>query len=137
MVGRESLGRRLLVLGAVWALMLRALVPAGWMPGPAAGGGLELIPCRATAPAPAPAPVGAHAGHSAHQKQPSHEGHQGEGDQPCAFGGLSLSWTWAEAPLLPPALVPPAPPIEGLRRGVEPVRGLAAPPPPATGPPLD
>ena len=130
---RPVINHRSLIVAAVLALMLRALVPTGWMPVPTGGGGLGLAPCQAWSPAPAPAPA-AH-GHHAAPEQPRHDDHQNKPDQPCAFAGLSLSWTGDL-----PGFDPPSPPQSIL---AEPstapesavARTLAAPPPPPTGPP--
>jgi hypothetical protein len=121
---------RPLAMLALCALLMRAWVPAGWMPAEAGDGAL-LAPC------PAAGPPGIAAEH-----RPMHHGHSGpashSGDEhkPCAFAGLTLS-------LLdpPPAALPPAPARAG-EGGPLPIapaavgRGLAAPPPPATGPPI-
>ena len=102
------------------AIALRLLVPVGWMPAP--GGGLMI--CDGVAPA-------IHAAHRGGHDQPA--GHQQE--HPCAFAALSLA-------MAPPATVPtvlaPATLTTGGRLAplsVSVGRGLAAPPPPATGPP--
>lgn len=102
------------------ALALKLLVPQGWMPGP---GGLVLCP---------EATPTAHAGiHGGGKEKPGHA----LPDHPCAFAGLGL----AAAPVLPVFTVA-SPPV--ILAGITPSRyvvaigrGLAAPPPPATGPP--
>lgn len=120
---------RPLAMLALCALLMRAWVPAGWMPAGAAEGTL-LAPC------PAAGPVAAVAEHGhMHHGHPGPASHHGDEHPPCAFAGLALS-------LLdpPPAALPPAP-AQGdeavglLAARVSPGRGLAAPPPPATGPP--
>lgn len=103
------------------ALALKLLVPQGWMPGP--GGRLILCPSAG----PTTAMTGMHHGGD---KAPAHGA-----DHPCAFAGLGL----AAAPPPPlAAIVAPAthvPPALAPARAVTVGRGLAAPPPPATGPP--
>lgn len=110
------------------AVMLKLLVPQGWMPSP--GGGLMLCPDQVPAAA---APM-AHRGHHAMpaDQQPEHAMPDGER---CAFAGLGL----AAAPAAPmPVLALPRPLRTALVSrpyAVAVGRGLAAPPPPATGPP--
>lgn len=122
-LGRTGQGRVAALLAL--ALFVRALVPTGWMPvATAQGMAFTLCPSQ-DAP---PAAMAAHHGGAEHGKAmlPDH---------PCAFAGLGLS---ADVP--PPILAVPlapvlpdfvAPPVLGVGVG----RGLAAPPPPATGPP--
>lgn len=119
-----------------FALFLQVLVPTGWMP---AEGRIGIRPCLPQAAA--TQPIAAHSAHHAeaashHQPQqaPDEQGH-GQ-SQACAFALLA-------APLLAP------PPAEAVLAGPEhapalataPDRdhragpALAAPPPPATGPP--
>jgi hypothetical protein len=135
---RSSTGLRApfaLLLGC--ALLLRVLIPAGWMP--AAGGGLRIELC---------ADGGAMAGFEREAQRRFDQavagaaGHAGKSersddprkDQPCAFSGLALAWTQPEAfGLLSPAPPPAAAPVPALVAAVG--RGLAAPPPPSTGPP--
>jgi hypothetical protein len=104
------------------ALLLRTLIPAGYMVGPAASGGPALILCADAADEPVR--------HGAHQ-QP-HSPRQGESQ--CPYAALA-------APALPPtpvplAVQPPAPvqaPRATLFASLRPVP--AASTPPATGPP--
>lgn len=118
--------RRLLLAMFAWAMLARALVPAGWM---VAGGadGARLVLCDGVARAVAVMP-GAHHGHhmpADGKVAPEH---------PCAFAGPVAA---IDAPVLP-VPVPPTPPAvaRALFHSVVGVgRGLAAPPPPATGPP--
>ncbi len=115
------------------ALALRLLIPAGWMPVVDATG-LHLTLCSGSGPI---EPVTHHdmkamAG-TAHHHQHHHE--QGMPDHPCAFAGLGLALA---EPVLPEiALI--APVVEAtvavIPATVAIGRGLAAPPPPPTGPP--
>lgn len=125
---RRPGGRARAWLGLVLALALalKLLVPQGWMPG--AGG---LVLCSEGMSAQAGPVVHAAMGGDAH-KAPGHA----LPDHPCAFAGLGLAAT----PVLPAAtLAPPVVPVAAVERAsyvVSVGRGLAAPPPPATGPPF-
>jgi len=120
------------------ALFMRLFVPAGWMPvADAAGVHFELCPGWTAKPQPEPAAhMMHHAGHHqpAHH-QPPHDHGKKHGDQPCAFAGLGMAFVETIAPAMIqepayPAVLPQRIPT------VVPGRGLAAPPPPSTGPPL-
>ena len=124
------------------ALIVRALVPAGWMTAAAAGGGIALIPCTGVVPAASTADSmtisGAHhhaaAPHGGHHGGDGQQGHDGKPQQPCVFAGLALASTSSAPPaLLAPVQIvsPAARPRQTRFAG----RGLAAPPPPSTGPP--
>lgn len=121
-----------------FALFLRVLVPAGWMP---VEGQIGIRPCLPPATSEAAAhPAPTHTGH--HAAQPHHQPPQAPDEQQhgqpsaCTFGML------AAALLAPPltgddivaadyAQAPPSSRDLKARLG----RALAAPPPPATGPP--
>jgi hypothetical protein len=112
------------------ALLLRALVPAGFMIGTAASGAPALVICPGVEVAPAVHAMTMKGGMPAHRHDPAT--HR---DAPCPFAAMA-------APTLPPTppavVVPPAPPAEpiaGPRRLTAVRVALAAPPPPATGPP--
>jgi hypothetical protein len=113
------------------ALMLRAMVPAGFMVGNAATGGPALILCPGFEP---PPPVHAMAmrGHvPAHRHDPAT--HR---EAPCPFAALAAPAVPPSPPLIAaPAALPHAPAGQLLLRAASPPR-LAAPPPPATGPPI-
>ena len=108
------------------SITLRILVPTGWMP---AGDGLHIRPCAV-----ATAPVLEH--HSA----PGRHG----GTLPVRSHGDSCAFTSFAVPLLPPAaawiVYAPIPATSWITAGISlnlaANRGLAAPPPPQTGPPL-
>lgn len=115
------------------ALLLRLAVPAGWMP-VADAHGLRLTLCGGMGPIDGPAAPAMHMAGSGHA-MPGHDGHGGA-DHPCTFSALGAFLT---GPALPPPLLLPsrvsAPRF--VQHGVVAVgRGLAAPPPPSTGPPL-
>lgn len=127
-------GRLAAVLIAT-ALFVRLLVPSGWMPS-GAGFWLVLCPDGGPVPAVAAAPHG-HGGMHAHAAPASDHDPASHLDQPCAFAGFSLPFEGrasvglAQPPSLAKARTPRLPrdlPAVG--------RGLAAPPPPATGPPV-
>ncbi|PSJ39383.1 hypothetical protein [Allosphingosinicella deserti] len=130
-------GHRTLLAFAVGSvLLLRLLVPVGWMP-VFEGGQIRLALCAGWAPGPVASPS-AHAGHSAHHDEspaPSHDtGNQGH-DAPCTFASASLPWLGIDAIALEPVINANA--AAGVLALVSaPGRGLAAPPPPSTGPPL-
>ena len=138
--------RHSLLLAALLCILLaRIAVPAGWMPIAAASGGVVLAPCSgmgiATLPAAHAMPatemagmpgMAAHATHHAGDKTERHP--DPAGDHPCAGAGLAVALA-APALDLPAALAvpPPAAPTARLTPAIG--LGLAAPPPPATGPP--
>lgn len=122
-LSRAGQGRVIALLAL--ALFVRALVPTGWMPVATADGlGMELCAGQAMAPQ-------AMAG----MKHGREQGKQALPDHPCAFAGLGLAADTAP-PLVVVALALMPPPMlapRGLAIAIG--RGLAAPPPPATGPP--
>lgn len=118
---------RIALLLVVAALFMRMLIPAGWMP--AAEGGTIITLCTG---------AGAEqawiddAGKLHKGAKPG----EGQADHPCAFGGfaavLDLPPTGGSLAFLPPlAAASPALATATVAIG----RGLAAPPPPSTGPP--
>lgn len=130
MRGREILERQAAAIGLVLiagALLLRALIPAGWMPSADAGRWVELCTAQGQITA-----------FVDNQGTIHREGAPGDdrAAEHCAFAGIG-------APaLIPPmagalahASVPAPLPLTGSIRDAIPGRGLAAPPPPATGPP--
>ena len=128
----------LALIGA--AILVRALVPAGWMPAHTADGfAIEL--CAGLTPGGDPRDVRAArdllttALTGAAQQGGGHDDHPDPGDPPpCTFAGLTpFAPPAAAAPTAPLAAAIPALPF-ALAAAVG--RGLPAPPPPATGPPL-
>lgn len=113
----------------VAALLVRGLAPEGWMPVANAAGGIEIALCNGTGPG--DVMVLTHDGQLHHKAPTNGQG----GDHPCAFAGVGI----ADAPPLLPAVVAPVradAAASGLAAAaITPGRGLAAPPPPATGPP--
>ncbi len=115
-------------------LAIRVLVPAGWMV--AAGpGGAVLVPCSGMGPATV---TPAHdTGHGAHRgvAQDDAPAHQDTaGNHPCAFAGIGQAIGTPFASVIPALALPRATP-SGVRFTVAVGHGLAAPPPPQTGPP--
>lgn len=110
-----------------FALLLRIAVPAGWMPA-AAGSGYAITLCTG---------MGAISAWvddegRVHKEKPA----DAQSDQPCVFSGFSAA---LDLPALDGTLV--VPPLAIVTLFVLPIasvtigRGLAAPPPPSTGPP--
>lgn len=147
---RATARARALMTLIVCALVMRALVPAGWMP-VASAQGIRLALCDGTGPE-APVERALHAARASHamkvttargrmahvmtgmrhEQTPDHPA--SAPDHPCTFASVTPG---IEAP----ALAAPLPP---MRVTVVPARaqalvavgrGLAAPPPPQTGPP--
>jgi hypothetical protein len=124
---RDSKHSLLLAL-MIFALAVRMIIPTGWMPSMIAGKATITL-CTGAGMVEA----WVDADGKIHKDSPAKKG---AGDQPCAFAGLSAAAdapSYAELslePLLPPQLVPGAA-LTGVAIGL----GLAAPPPPAIGPP--
>lgn len=118
------------------ALALRLAVPAGWMPVAQADGWVRLMLCPGAGSTPMPHSAQAMHG-NAHEHAPDrHDQDRGDHAPPCAFIGLAFA---AALPDLTPAptLAPVAAPSSLIYRALVVVgHGLAAPPPPQTGPPL-
>lgn len=118
---------------ALWilagALMLRILVPTGWMPVIGADGMTRITLCSGEGR------VVAWVDRSGEVHKQGTPKSDPRHDQPCAFSGLALALADAPPPII--ATRHPAP-ID--RPAIFPAsvsigRGLPAPPPPATGPP--
>lgn len=90
---------------AAWAiaaaLLMRMLVPTGYMIG-GAGGALTILLCPGYAPTPDAAMPGMahHAGQAHHQDGREHPGKHSGGEMPCAFSGLSAPSLGGADPLL-------------------------------------
>jgi hypothetical protein len=124
--------RRLALLLIGCALVFRLLVPAGWMPA-ANATGVSLNWCGESgigrdAPAEARALLAEAIGEKPAKPETKH-------DQPCAFAAAAQPVAASESPQLPL----PRAGAEAPRTATPiafPGRGLAAPPPLSTGPPL-
>ncbi|RHW16795.1 hypothetical protein D1610_13800 [Sphingomonas gilva] len=116
----------LAILGA--ALLLRVLIPTGWMPAHGADGATRITLCTGMGLVQA----WVDADGTIHDKQPREKS---AADQPCAFAGLAMAGDLPDvAALLEAAALPIATPL-ATRSSTAIGQGLAAPPPPATGPP--
>jgi len=117
------------------ALALRLAVPAGWMPVAQADGSVRLALCPGAAPIERESTTHAAHGHGHEQAPASHDHDRGDHAPPCAFSGLAFAAAVPElapAPRLLPIITPP--PAQHALVSIG--RGLAAPPPPQTGPPV-
>jgi len=127
----HSSGRRVALFLVACALVLRLLAPAGWMP-VANAHGVTLNWCSGVSHA-VPAEAEAMLAAALDDKTPKHKPVT---DQPCAFAAAAQP---ADTLVALPVVVPPtaetdAPALPALV--AFPGRGLAAPPPLSTGPPL-
>lgn len=129
--------RRWLLLLFACAMLVRALIPTGWMP-VADAQGFRIVLCSGTGPAmlstgpSAKAPMEHAMAGMHHERSPEH--HSQGPEHPCAFAGVTpaIDTPTLAAPL-PPAPVRTTP---ALARALVAIgHGLAAPPPPQTGPP--
>lgn len=118
---------------ALWivacALMLRVLVPAGWMPATGADGAMRITLC--TGQGLVEAWVGKDG--TVHDKAPQKS--EPRTDQPCSFAGLGLALDTAPSIALDLPVFYAGATTIALPAPVAIGHGLAAPPPPATGPP--
>lgn len=117
----------LAILGV--ALLLRVMIPTGWMPAHGADGVTRITLCTGMGAVEA----WVDADGTIHDKKP-HE--KSSADQPCAFSGLAMLGDIPPAAtgLTAATLADPADPL--FPASVTIGRGLAAPPPPSTGPPV-
>lgn len=132
--------RRWLLLLFACAMLVRALIPTGWMP-IADAQGFRIVLCSGTGPAiPAAkatipsvnAPMGDAMAGMHHEK--SSDRHSQGPEHPCVFAGVTPAMdTPTLAAPLPPVRIRAAPAL--VRALVTIGHGLAAPPPPQTGPP--
>lgn len=120
----------MLALLLACALLARLAIPSGWMP---AAEGMGLMLCPDFAPEPQAAP----AHHGGHHGPAKPDGDDGASGQPCAFTAASLAID-EPPPFFDVVPLPPQPRAgaPALPAAVAVGRGLAAPPPFATGPPV-
>ncbi|MDV3456822.1 hypothetical protein RZN05_07495 [Sphingomonas sp. HF-S4] len=123
--------KRLALLFVGCALLLRVAVPAGWMP-QVSGSHVTLSWCADSGFSGPSALAEAKALLADALGQPKHDKTK---DQPCAFAMAAQPLAPADPVALPHPL-PAAEPVRHARLEPAPGRGLAAPPPLATGPPL-
>jgi hypothetical protein len=123
------------------ALAMRAAIPTGWMP-TFTPHGVSLIPCFGWVVQGEPQP-GTHAKHADHAvHESSGAKHDGSDKpkhdmptQPCSFAAAAVDLPWPVGSDSLAMALPSAPDFARLRF-VSVGRGLVAPPPPSTGPPL-
>jgi len=128
--------RGVAVMLVACALMMRMLVPSGFMLAPGANGLPTVIVCPGqglAAPMAMPGMPGM-AGHDMHHQ--GGEQHDKNADHPCAFAaaGAAVDLVASLHPIAPAPMAAFAPPL--FHAFVRPGLGLAAPPPPKTGPPI-
>jgi hypothetical protein len=127
------------------ALAIRAVVPAGWMP-VVADHRLSFVLCNGwSGETPAPAPHGEHGEHAAHANVHAGSHHAPEPDEQQGQHSSESPAICAYAAIASALADPPAEPPADLFTGngfawqvalrPAPFSGLAAPPPPSTGPP--
>ncbi|MDX2238918.1 MAG: hypothetical protein NW203_15245 [Hyphomonadaceae bacterium] len=121
---------------ALLALAVRALVPAGYMVAPSQNGRfLTVALCSGQTQAHAVIDLvsGAVVDPDAHEQSPASD--TGDADAPCVFAAAAPV---SVAPLAASIAAPPQAPSLGAAavESLAPGRGLAAPPPWSTGPPL-
>jgi len=117
----------------VCVLIARGVGADGWMPGTTASGGFAIVACDGMQPDDAmPMAKGMAMPHGTSHHMPDKKP---SSSHPCAFAGIGL----ASAPPPPVAIGVPLSPYTQIAplavAVIAPGRGLAAPPPPATGPP--
>jgi len=120
--------RLLTITLLTWALLLRVLVPTGWMPA-AQGGAFAIEPCPAVAPAPILHGMKVHGG--------THHGssHQNQHDGDCSFSPIQANAASIDLAPLIPAPLPAAAPLTNDTASPFFATGPPAPPPPARAPP--
>lgn len=130
MSGRFAFKHCLLMSLLGLALLTRALVPAGWMPTGKQAFAVTVCTGMDTQT------VWIDRDGTIHKSDPSKKPHDGDGKQDCAFAGLGTPGVAADAAdfsAVAQAESTELPlPVAAVAIG----RGLAAPPPPSTGPPL-
>lgn len=108
------------------ALLLRLLVPAGYMP--VEGRGFAVTLCTGMGRVEAWMDASGHI----HKKKPD----DAKGEHPCIFAGHAAAIDMPRLPVATMAPMAAAQVVAGLPRWTVAIgRGLAAPPPPPTGPP--
>ena len=111
----------------ILAMAVRMLVPTGWMP--SGERSFEIKVCTGVNMS----SVWIDTKGQIHKSDPSK--HKSSGHEPCAFAGMAMAANFA-----PQFAGLPVPPQQSVRLGIASIpvsigKGLAAPPPPSTGPP--
>ena len=126
--GKDRMRDRIALGLLALALLMRVMVPAGWMP--AAGNGMAITLCTGMGPVAA----WIDADGKVHKQGPS----DSRSDQPCAFSGLGTAFDLPTVHDVSAAPLPAGLPLLAAQAATVDIgRGLAAPPPPATGPPAN
>lgn len=135
---RKSCGRAsaFALLLACMAIALRVFVPQGFMVTPdAQAGSFPIVLCTPQGVQTINIDATGHVAHSPSKAPADHPGGH-KTDHPCAFSGFGGAYV-AESPMLVTAAIWRwARPFIVFELQMTPGRGLAAPPPPPTGPPL-
>jgi hypothetical protein len=118
---------RVLLLFALIAIAARGIIPAGWMP--TGERSFEISICTGMEMQKA----WLDSEGKVHKQDPTKK--DAREKQPCAFSGLAMATPFAGAVAVPHPAVPLGAAHDGKNQLVSIGRGLAAPPPPATGPP--
>lgn len=130
--------RAIAIVLLVCALAVRVLVPSGYMLSPTDHGGLPTIMiCSGAGPVQMAMPAAmamAMPGHDIGKTDSQHENKAT--DHPCAFAAASAAVDLAALVHPVAAVAATVQPSDLLRLFVRPGLGLAAPPPPKTGPPF-
>jgi len=124
----RSLPRHVPLALIAFAMLLRVIVPAGWMPTTGADGAIRISICTG---------MGAETAYidrdgKLHKEAPGGTHHD---PQPCGFGALALGLNGGPAPALLLPFVAATAVERGAFQTASIGQGLAAPPPPSTGPP--
>jgi len=124
----RTLDHRIAIMLLACTLLLRVLVPAGWMPTTGADGLTRLTLCSGMSVQ----TVWVDRDGKLHKETPAGDHHD---PQPCSYAGLAQSLD-GPPPLVLALSAAPAGPVALVARQISAIgHGLAAPPPPATGPP--
>lgn len=130
---RRAAPQRLALAMIACALLVRVLIPQGWMPAQTADG-WQITICTGTGPMQMEMP--------ASMASAMKGMHHGSGDQdhnasdhPCAFSSLAMALDEPPLPVLDLPKMTVGAWLTGLPTVIGVGHGLAAPPPPATGPP--
>lgn len=132
-----SLSRQVLLSLVALALLLGAAVPRGWMPARAADGSIEITICPEGL---SPAEHEAFRAHAqmkmdvALGKKKDHKPSERDAGQ-CAYAMAAHAATLGSTPTAGHSSAVTANPVNGLSVETSVGQGLAAPPPPARGPP--
>jgi hypothetical protein len=131
---RRWITRQPMLMVALLALTLamRVIVPTGFMP-VAEGGMVRIALCSGMGEQTVWLDQAGQVHKDAPAGSPSKDQHD---QQPCGFGALALGAGLAQFAVAAAPMPPVEAPLFGAAFTVAIGRGLAAPPPPATGPPL-